>query len=453
MRIPFISYKSLLAVGAALCISGSSALAADNPPEISESIQSGIAPLAKLYEEKKWVEAIRAIDALLAKSEPNSFDRAFLSGYKAQLIYATGDAVGTIAPLEVMLRIADQQKLFRFTRLLPVGESDTLSTLANLYMQQAAAQGATPEEQRAAYAKAHEYGKRLVSGPKPSADGQFLWARILYSEATINASNVDMTIMKQALAEAEKVLLITIKPKEEHYLLLLACLQQLGDYVRCADMLELMVKQFPNNKSAWPMLFQTYLAIQNMPGKDKDYEISALVALERAQAVGMMSTNKDNFTLAGLYYNIQQYQFAAEILSKGLKNGKIDPDQKNFELLAACYQQMGKDDQAIEVYLEAIRTFPKAAGLEQQIGQMYYNVDKREEALKHLQAAVKKGLEKPVQTLILVSYLSLELKRLDEALVAAEAAVKADPKNKDAQNILGVIKDSIKEREQFKKQK
>lgn len=452
MRIPFISYKSLLALGAALLLTGPSAFA-DNPPEISESIQSGIAPLAKLYEEKKWVEAVKAIDVLLAKADPNSFDRAFLSGYKAQLVYATGDTAGTIPPLETMLRIADQQKLFRFARLLPVGEADTLSTLANLYMQQAAVQGATPDEQRAAYAKAHDYAKRLISVPKPSADGQFLWARILYSEATVNTAAVDMTLMKQAVAEAEKALLLTIKPKEEYYLLLLAGLQQLGEYVRCADLLELMVKQFPNNKSAWPMLFQTYLAVQNMPGKEKDYEISALVALERAQAVGLMSTNKDNFTLAGLYYNIQQYQFAADILSKGLKNGKIDPEQKNFELLAACYQQIGKDDLAIEVYLQAIKTFPKSASLEQQIGQMYYNIDKRDEALKHLQAAVTKGLEKPVQTLILVSYLALELKRLDEALVAAEKAVAADAKNKDAQNILGVIKDSIKEREQFKKQK
>jgi Tfp pilus assembly protein PilF len=50
-----------------------------------------------------------------------------------------------------------------------------------------------------------------------------------------------------------------------------------------------------------------------------------------------------------------------------------------------------------------------------------------------------------------LSYLSLENKRLDEALGFAEKAVKADPKSKDAQNILKVIQDSIVDRDNFKK--
>ena len=157
--------------------------------------------------------------------------------------------------------------------------------------------------------------------------------------------------------------------------------------------------------------------------------------------------------LAGLYYNIQQYEFASELLEKGLNNGKIDPDQKNWELLAASYQQMNKDARAVEVYKEAIKRFPKSSSLELQVGQICYNTDKHLEAYTHLQAAVNKGLEKPAQTLLLISYLALEMKRLDEALDAAEKAFKADPKNKQAQDILKVVKDSIEEREKFKKQK
>jgi tetratricopeptide (TPR) repeat protein len=97
--------------------------------------------------------------------------------------------------------------------------------------------------------------------------------------------------------------------------------------------------------------------------------------------------------------------------------------------------------------------FPKSSNLELQVGQIYYNADKHDDAFKHLQAAVAKGLEKPGQTLILLSYLSLENKRLDEALGFAEKAVKADPKSKDAQSILKVIQDSIVDRDNFKKSK
>lgn len=457
MRSPFkFLPQTALLLGAALCFGTPVARASqadNNPPELSETVQTGILPLSKLYEEKKWADAIKVIDSLIPKTEANSFDRAFLSGFKAQLVFATGDAMGAIAPLETMLRIGQEKHLFRFARLLPVNEHDALSTLAQLYMAEASNQNATPEAHRNAVKKARDYAKRLVDNDPKSVDAQYMWARILYGEATSSSAQVDLTIMKQALSESEKILYLTIKPREEHYLLLLACLQQLSDFTRCSEILELMVKQFPNNKTAWPMLFQTYLALQGTPGKEKDYELAPLVTLERAQAVGMMTSNKDNFSLAGLYYNIQQFQFAAEILNSGLHNGKIDKDQKHYELLAACYQQMGKDDRAIEVYLEAIKAFPKAASLEQQIGQIYYNSDKREDALKHLQAAVIKGLDRPAQTLVLISYLALELKRLDEALVAAEKAVAADPKSKDAQAILSVIKDSIEQREKFKKQK
>lgn len=450
------SFKSLTRLGSVVVVSTllgvcSSFAQSNNAPELSESIASGIAPLSALFEGKKWDEALKAIDTLIAKTEPVSFDRAFLSQLKAQILGSKGEYGAAVQPLELALKIADQLNLFRFTRALPINEQESLINLASLYMQDASVAGRSMEYQRAAYAKAHLYGQRLVSGKKPTIDAQTMWARILYSEATLDSNKVDIAVMKQASIEAEKALYLTVKPKEENYTLLLATLQQLGESARCADLLELMVKKFPNSKSYWPVLFNTYVSMQGTG--DKTVDLSAVIALERAQSAGLMTTNKDNYMLAGLYYNIQQYAFAAELLEKGLRNGTIDPEQKNWELLAASYQQMDKESRAIDTFLEAIRLFPKSSNLELQVGQIYYNADKHDEAFKHLQAAVAKGLEKPGQTLILLSYLSLENKRLDEALGFAEKAVKADPKSKDAQNILKVVQDSITDRENFKKSK
>jgi Tfp pilus assembly protein PilF len=433
---------------AATCLSlGMSAAPTDNAPELSEKISGGIAGLSTLFEAKNWDEALKVIDGLLAKADPISFDRAFLADLKANVLGSKGDLGAAIEPLETALKIGDELKLFRFARALPIGEQETLINLASLYIADASAPGKTIDYQRAAYAKAHLYGKRLVDVKKPTVEAQSMWARILYSEAILDASKVDLTLMKQAAAEAEKALYLVIKPKEENYTLLLAALQQLGDNVRCAELLELLVQKFPNSKSYWPMLFNTYVALQG--SGDKTVDLSAVVALERAQAAGQMTSNKDNFMLAGLYYNIQQYAFASELLEKGLRNGKIDPEQKNWELLAACYQQMNKDARAAEVFLEAIKLFPKSPNLELQVGQIYYNTEKHNEAYKHLQAAVAKGLEKPSQTLVLIAYLALENKRLDDALSASEKAVKADPKSKEAIAILKVVKESIAERDTF----
>lgn len=452
MLTPFKTLPRLgaMAVVASILFGASIATAqkVENPPELSEKISTGIAPIAPMVEAKKWDEAIKALDSLLLKCEPVSYDRAFLSFYKAQLLFGKGDATGAIAPLEEMLKIADEKGFYRFARAIPLSEQDAVSTLTQLYMAETVAPGKSKEAQLAAMAKAHAYAKRLVSGAKVTADGQFLWARTLYSEATYDNANVDMNLMKQAAEAAAKVLRLTVTPKDEYYSLYLATLQQMGDNVGCAELLELLVKKFPNNKTFWPLLFQTYCALQ--ASNNKDGELGAIISLERAQAVGQMASNKDNFQLAALYYNMQQHQYAAELLEAGLHNGKIDQDQRNWELLADCYQQLGKEGRSIEVLLETSKLYPKVASLDQRIGQIYYNTDKPELALKYFQSAVNKGLEKPAPTLVLVSYLSLELKHLDEALAAAEKAVKADPKSKEAISLLKLIKESIDEREKFK---
>jgi tetratricopeptide (TPR) repeat protein len=454
MLSPFKSiFRSagLLSIAAVLAVSSSFAATPDNPPELSEKIVGGVAPLSALFEAQKWDDALKAIDALLAKTEPSSFDRAFLSALKAQLLSSKGNYGAAVEPLETALKLADELHLFRFAHALPISEQDMLINLASLYVADAGSPGKSMETQRADYSKAQIYGRRLIEGKKPTVDAQSMWARILYSQAMVDPAKIDMTLMKQAAVEAEKVLYLVIKPKEDNYTLFLAALQQLGDNSRCADVLELMVKKFPNNKSYWPMLFNTYVTMRE--SGDKTVDLSAVIALERAQAAGQMVANKDNFMLAGLYFNIEQYAFAADMLEQGLRNGKIDPEQKNWELLAAAYQHMNKEARATEIFLEAIKLFPKSPNLELQVGQIYYNDDKHDAAYKHFQAAVAKGLEHPSQTLVLISYLALEDKRLDDALAAAQKAVAADQKSKEAQNILKVIQETMAERDTFLKNK
>ena len=441
----------VLSIAAILAVSSSYASQADNAPELSDKIGAGVTLLAPLFEAQKWDEALTGLDALLLKTAPNSFDRAFLSSLKAQILGSKGNYAAAVEPLESALKIADDLHIFRFTHALPISEQDMLINLASLLVADAATPGKSIEVQRVDYTKAHTYGRRLIESTTQTVDSQTMCARILYSEAMLEPSKVDMTLMKQASVEAEKTLFLVIKPKEDNYTLYLATLQQLGDSKRSAEMLELLVKKFPNNKSYWPMLFNTYVSMQG--SGDKTVDLSAVVALERAQAAGQMVSNKDNFMLAGLYYNIQQYAFAADLLEKGLREGKIDSEQKNWELLAASYQQMSKEDRAIEIFHQAIKLFPKSPNIELQVGQIYYNNDKRADAYKHFLAAVNKGLEHPSQTLVLISYLALEDKRLEDALSAAEKAVAADPKSKEAQNILKVIKDTMTERDNFLKNK
>jgi spermidine/putrescine-binding protein len=67
--------------------------------------------------------------------------------------------------------------------------------------------------------------------------------------------------------------------------------------------------------------------------------------------------------------------------------------------------------------------------------------------LKHLQIAVKKGIDKPAATYMFISYIAFELKKLEEALAAAEKAMQLEPNNKQAKNLLDAVKANVAERE------
>jgi tetratricopeptide (TPR) repeat protein len=433
-----------LAAALALSVSFGAALPAygeDAPKrELSDKVSEGLGNIRTLTDQKKWDEALAQIESLIGQSNPESYDRAILSQIKAQVLLSQNKYSEAIPPLEQALKLSDAHGFFEEKTA-----NDLVNYLAQLYYQEAVTIK-NPEVQKASLGKALSYIRRfLSSNKKPSPDIQLFAASVLYNQAVLDPNKVDITAVKEAQAEAEKGLLLSIKPRDQFYIILLATLQQQGETARSAELLELLVKQYPNNTNYWQQLANTYLNLQQ--------DVRALLTLERAQKVGILKSNKDNFTLVGIYFNLQQYDRASALLEKGLQDGTIDSEQKNWELLAASYQQQKKDDKAIEVLKEAAKRFPKAGSLDLQIGQIYYGRDKIDEAYSYLKSAVTKQLEKPAQAYVFLAYLAMEQKKFDEALPAITKALELDPNSKDAKRLEGAIKDSIKEREAAKNAK
>ena len=405
--------------------------------ELSEKVHQAVQNMQKLQNESKWDELLTQIDSLLSAAVPESFDTAYLSQMKVQALLGKQDYARAIPPLEVAINLSERYGFF--------GEKANLELiwlLSQLYGQEASLDK-TPEGQRAKFAKAYTTLRRwLDQTPTPNPDAQYFAASILYNQALYDGK-VDKDLLLQAKTEAEKGLLMTAKPKEQFYALLMAISQQLGDYPKSADYLELLVKDYPKNKSYWQQLLNAYL-IQ----EDKGY-VKAIVTIERAQKLGLMTEKRDNFTLVGLHLNAQQYSLAADLFETGLRNGTLDSEQKNWELLATCYQQLRKEDKAIATLKEATKIFPKAAALDMQIGNLYYITDKYEDALTYMKSAVSKGLEKSqqLQAYSYIAYLALDLKKLDDAKMAAEKALELDPNSKGAKDLLKAVNESIEERE------
>jgi Putative Zn-dependent protease, contains TPR repeats len=409
-------------------------------PELSEKAHQAIQVISPLMDKdpQPWDEILEKIEPVLQAADPESYDKAYLSQLKVQALLNKSNYGAAIEPLETAVGLSEKHGYFGNRDL------ELLWLLAQLYGQEASAAGEKNiEAQRSYYAKAYDALRRWSARtPKTNPDAQYFMASILYNQALYD-NKVDKELLRQAQIEAEKGLSLSIKPREHFYALLVSMAQQLGDNVKAAEYLELLVRDYPKNKSYWQSLLNAYLLQE-----EKGF-VPAIITLERAQSHGLLNEKGDNFTLVGIHLNAQQYSHAADLFEAGLRNGSLESSQRNWELLANCYQQLRKDDKAIATLKEATKLFPDSGALEVLIGNLYYMADRYAEALTHFKQAVAKKLEKSqqVQAYSYIAYLALELKFLDEAKAAADKVIEIDPETRGAKELLKAVNDALEERD------
>ena len=394
-------------------------------------------------EAKNYDAAIAILDAQLAKVPADSYDAALIYQIKVQTLMQKGDFNAVVDPLEKGLALSDSKTPSYYEER---ATRDLLFFLASLYLQDAV-QSKNPTAASALFAKSDKTMVRWMKlNPKSTPEAQQIYSQLLYNWAVLNPDKPDMALMKRALDQIDIGLRLSTHPKDLLYVLKFVCLQQLNRTAEAIEVLELLVKMKPDSATYWQQLAGLYLGAGQ--------ELRAAISIERAQANGLMNASKDHFNLIGLYFNMGQYEKAADLLEGGLKGGQIENEQKNWELLAGAYQQMDRPYKSIDTLKDAAKVFPKSGQLEFMIAQAYNSLEKTEESLTHLQAAIAKGnLTKPHQVYAFLAYVAYELKKFDIALDAAQKAVASPEGAKDvqAQNMLKAIQEIMKEREEKKK--
>ncbi len=425
------------AVALGLALTG---LAQETPPreyQVSDKTSEEFAKLKPITDAKNWDGAVAILDAQLAKVEPASYDAAMLQYYKGQMLLQKGEYARSILPIETYVQLSDSHSPTFADEKTTL---ELLFILAQLYYQEATATKNTTIASQY-YEKAEKSMSRWTKlTKKPTAEALLFYASLLYNRAAQNPEHVDEKMIIQALDQTEAALHLSAHPKDNLYLIKLACLQQLNRNAEAAEVLELLVKQKPESKNYWQQLSAIYL--------NQNKDTRAILTFERAQSFGLMNSPKENFNLIGIYFNIGQYEKAAELLSAGLHNGNVENTQQHWELLSYSYQQMHREFKAIDVLATAAKAYPKSGQIEYQIAQIYYTLDKPVEAIVHLQACIAKGsTSKPHQAYLFLAYLSYEQKKFDTALEAATRAMETPEGAKEAKKMKSAIEEAIKERE------
>lgn len=423
----------------------------DRPFELSERVSGELPKIQPLLDAKNYDGAIRLVTPLITGAAPNSYDQAVLNDILAKIHLQKGDYASAITPLETALRLSDSFGFFEGRALEML-----LDFLSKIYYSQGL-ESKSPAQQQQYLAKATQYIKRLIDlTPTPNVDNLLFYTTLLYNRAVLNPDKIDHELLTQARQEAEKALLMSVRPRENFYLILLSTLQQQSNYKQASEYYELLVRQHPSNRSYWQQLAAMYSSLAQETKDEKEalsYNLRGILAMERAQALGLLNTPRDNFNLIGMYFNIGQFGQATELLYAGLKNGGVESTLKNWELLAYSYQQINRENQAVEVLLEATKLYPESGQLEFQIAQIYYSLERANEAYRHFKLAIEKGnLDRPLAVYSFLAYLCYELGKLEEALAVINDALEIPTAEEDRQmmRLKQAIEDALGEREAAK---
>lgn len=417
--------------------------------EISDAVSENLGKLQELTDAKNWDGALDLINSALAIAKPDSYDTMVLSQIKVQVLLTLERYAESIPPMETALRIGRTYNFMEQKQFLEFNQ-----ILSQLYFQEATEiKGTSPQDlrKRSDYlAKAYQAIKvYLQENPTPTADSLSYAATMIYTQATMVDGETDMRMLNEAREIAEQGILMNLKPRESFFVLILAALQQEGKNKEAGEILELLVAQNPTNKQYWAQLQATYLTLANDAPEGSqqslEWNIRTVYTIERAQKLGILDEPRDHFNRVGILMNIQQFDQAITHLEEGLESGKIEDTQKNWEYLASSYQQVNKEFKAIAALSTAAGKFPTEGELDFRIANLYYVLDKMEEAYKSGKVALEKGnLTNRPAVLMFVAYMGYELKKYEEALPLAEEAKESGAER--AEGLYNAINSAIEER-------
>ena len=206
-------------------------------------------------------------------------------------------------------------------------------------------------------------------------------------------------------------------PKEGWWSLQRVIYYERNDYKQVVDILKKLIKHYPSF-SYWRQLGGMYSEL-NQP-------MNQLVATELPYLAGEMDQEKQLISLAYMYLGAEAPFMAARILEKGMKEGKIERNGENLEILGLAWQQGQDAKKALPILEEAAKASGKGA-IYYRLSGVYLDLDQNEKAVAAARNAVQRGGVKRTD----IAYMNLgnaliNLHCYDDAIKAFRNAAKDD---------------------------
>lgn len=227
-----------------------------------------------------------------------------------------------------------------------------------------------------------------------------------------------MNRYKDAIPPAEKAIAISTKPKESWYQHLLGLYWETGNFNKSAEILRMLVENYPSQKKYWTQLSGVYARIRD----DKN----ALAVMELAYRQNLLDKESDLRQLAALYAYQEIPYKSAQVLEKAIQSGKMPANEKNWNAVATGWRSAREFDKAIKAFGEAAK-FSDSGEYYFLMAEMYNDKEQWKDAVAALQNAFKRGgLKNPGYAYMRLGEAKLHLGAFKESIAAFQSAAKYD---------------------------
>lgn len=359
-------------------------------PALRNKVYERLAEAQAAAEAKDFRTASKILNEMISKggkSALNSYELANVYNLQAFIAYSGEDYAAALRAYENVVSQPD----------IPLAmEINTRYTIAQLYFIQ--------EDWRRGINALLQWFEMTES---PTANAYVLLAQGYYQTKDYDKSleNVNRAI---SMYRADG------KTPKENWLNLARFLYfEKNDINATVDVLEELLKLYPK-KQYWVQLSHMY----GEQRKDKQQ----LAAMETAYVQDMLDKGTEQVTMAYLYLNAEVPYKAAKVLERGIRDGSVEKNSKNYEILGNSFRQAQEIDKAIPA-MEAAASRSDTGELYARLGNIYLDGDQHEKAISAINKGLQRGgVKRPDTARLVLGMAYFNTKEYDKARKAFEAA-------------------------------
>jgi len=220
---------------------------------------------------------------------------------------------------------------------------------------------------------------------------------------------------KRAIVLIEEAFSQVDAPQENWLNIAFAAYYQVNDYNKCANILEQLVERYPKKN-----YFIQLSAIYGSLKRDKQ----SLSVMEAAYDHGYLTKDSEILRLTEMMlYNELPYK-AGEVLEKGITDGVVEKNERNWYLLGNAWMQAKEFDRAEQPLREAAKRSNDGKTY-RLLGQLAYEKEAWRSARESLELALEKGgFENEGQVYLMLGLVNMNLEDYALARKAFQEAAK-----------------------------